>query len=128
MSVQPTEERRAGDRRQLPDPMGEEAVEAALRFLTESAHEAGVAQAQVKYLENFRKITLARLRRESPEKSIDARDNWARTHQEYIDVVDAQNEAIAKQATLYWKRTAAEATISAWQTRSSNQRAALQVR
>jgi hypothetical protein len=121
-----TGERRAADRRR--DPMGDEAVDEALRFLNDFAEEAGVARAQVTYLENFRKITLARLRRESPEKSIDARDNWARVHPEYMVVVDAQNAAIAKQETLFWKRTAAVATIEAWRTKNANVRGAHQMR
>ena len=108
--------------------MSDESVEAAISFLNGFAEEAGVAKAQVTYLENFRKITLARLRRESPEKSIDAKDGWARTHPEYMEVCMAQNEAIAKNETLFWKRTAAVATIQAWQTRSANQRGASSIR
>jgi hypothetical protein len=104
--------------------MSDEAAEAALLFLVEKADEAGEARAQMIYLEHFRKSELARLKGASPAKTDAAREAWARDHPEYRTVLDAQWEAVRKYEMLSWKRTHAEATISAWQTRNANSRGA----
>lgn len=116
--------RRAADAAERRDPMGDQAAEAALRFLLDNAETAGVAKAQVVYLENFRKSTLARLRRAAPERTADGRDSWARAHPEYLEVINAQMEAVAAHETLFWKRIQAEATLDAWRTRNANNRGA----
>lgn len=115
-------ERRAGERR--VDPMGDAAAEAALLFLGQQAEAAGVARAQMIYLEHHRKSELARLKRMSTEKSDDKREAWARDHPDYRLVLEAQWEAIRVYETMAWKKAQAEATISAWQTRNANVRSA----
>lgn len=107
-----------------PDPMGDSAAESALLFLAENAEKAGTARAQMTYLEHWRKSELARLKRIAPEKTDAAKEAWAREHEEYRLVLDAQWAAIKEYETLSWRRTQAEATISAWQTRNANQRGA----
>jgi hypothetical protein len=104
-------------------PMGDDAAEAALQFLLENADAAGQARAQMLYMEHWRKSELARLKRESPEKTDAAKEAWARSHADYQTVLDAQWEATRVFEALSWKRTHAEATISAWQTRNANARA-----
>lgn len=111
-----------------PSPMSDEAVEAALLFLADSAAEAGIARAQMAYMEDFRKVELARLKRESPEKSEAAREAWARAHPDYKTVLVAKYAAIEKFEVLSWKKTHAEATIAAWQTRNANDRGAQRLR
>lgn len=107
-----------------PSPMSDEAAEQALDFLLNNAEAAGVAKAHMTYMENFRKTTLARLRRAAPDKTEAGRDAWARAHPEYMEVLNAQTEAISAHETLFWKRIHAEATIESWRTRASNNRAA----
>lgn len=111
-----------------PSPMSDEAVEAALLFLSGSAEEAGVARAQMAYMEDFRKSELARLKRISPEKSDAAREAWARDHKDYRTVLEAKWEAIKNYEVLSWKKTHAEATLAAWQTRNANDRGAGRLR
>ena len=76
------------------------------------------------YMEDLRKSTLAKLKRTSPEKSDAAREDWARDQDEYRNVLIAKYAAIEKYEALSWKRTHAEATISAWQTKNANARGA----
>lgn len=108
------------------DPMSDESVEKALLFMVNSAPEAGAAKAQAIYMEHYRKVVLARLKREAPatEKSDAARDSWARAHAEYAEVLAAQYQAVARDTELYWKRVAAEAAIEAWRTKNANVRGA----
>jgi hypothetical protein len=104
------------------DAMGDEAAEAALSFLHEKAEEAGAAKAQVAYLEDFRKVEIARLKRLAPAecRSDAARDDWARVHPDYQTVLDAKWEATKNLEALNWKKTHAEATIEAWRTKNAN--------
>jgi hypothetical protein len=106
------------------DPMSDESAEEALMFLVNNAEAAGIAKAHMTYMEHLRKTTLARLRRAAPDKTEAGRDAWARAHPEYMEVLNAQTEAISAHETLFWKRIHAEATIESWRTRASNNRAA----
>lgn len=109
-----------------PDPMGDAAAQAALDFLLENADAAGQARAQMIYMEHFRKVELARLKKEAPPdiRTDAAREGWARTHPDYLTVLDAQWEAVRIFESLSWRKTHAEATIEAWRTRAANQRGA----
>lgn len=120
--------RRRADQDERRDPMGDQAAEEALMFLVNNAEAAGVAKAHMVYMENLRKVTLARLRRAAPEKTIDGRDSWARAHPEYAEVLTAQTEAIAAHEALFWKRIHAEATLESWRTKSANGRGADRMR
>lgn len=108
------------------NPMGDEAAEAALVFLSEYAVRAGQAKAAAMYMENYRQVVLANLKRKAPAecKSDAARDEWARCQQEYLDQLAAQREAVEEDTKLHWKRIAAEATIEAWRTKNANNRGA----
>lgn len=108
------------------DPMGDAAAEAALVFLTEYAAKAGKAKADTIYMENYRQVVLANLKRKAPPecKSDAARDEWARIQPEYSEHLEAQREAVAEDTKLHWKRVAAEATIEAWRTKNANNRGA----
>lgn len=105
-------------------PMSDEAAEEALNFLNDNANKAGLAKAQMIYMENYRKTVLARLKRASTEKTDAGRDTEARAHKDYEEICVAQYQAIVEYEQLFWKRTAAEATLEAWRTRSANQRGA----
>lgn len=106
------------------DPMGDAAAEDALHFLHDSAAEAGKAKAEATYMTRYRKIVLARLKRDSTEKSDAARETWARAHPEYEAACVAEYAAIERQESLYWQRVAAEATLDGWRTKNANQRGA----
>lgn len=108
--------------------MSDEAVEAALLFLSEHAATAGKARAEMAYMEDWRKVVLSRLKRASTEKSDAAREAWARAHPDYQEVLVAKYAAIEQYETLSWKKTHAEATLAAWQTRNANDRGAQRLR
>lgn len=105
-------------------PMSEDAAEKALHFLLENADKAGEARAQVVYFEHLRKSELARLKRESPEKTDAAKEAWARSHPDYDVVLKAQWVATKEFEKLSWLRTHAEATLESFRTKSANQRGA----
>lgn len=108
--------------RKRTDPMGDDAAEAALWYLRDNAEAAGVAKAQMVYMEHFVKIVLNRLKQNSQARSDAAAETEARAHADYEAACKAQQEAIAAYEALYWKRIAAEATLESWRTRSANHR------
>lgn len=108
--------------------MGDAAAEAALLFLGGQAEAAGVARAQMIYMEHFRKSELARLKRMSTEKTEAAREAWARDHADYRAALEAQWEAVRVWEVMMWKRTHAEATIEAWRSRGAQNRSADKMR
>ncbi len=117
-------ERAAARRR---DPMGDDAAEAALRWLNDNAVLAGKAKADMVYMENYRKIMLNRLKMNSMSKSDAGAETEARAHPEYEKVVNALREAQEIYEALYWKRIVAEATLESWRTKSANARGALKM-
>tara|TARA_R110000737_G_C14477797_1_gene467930 strand:- start:640 stop:963 length:324 start_codon:yes stop_codon:yes gene_type:complete len=94
----------------------------AVDFLTSTAEACGVARAQTVYMESWLKITKARLMGLSNEKSATAQERWALAHPDYEEAVKAQQAAIGIFETLRFRREAATAALSAFQTMSANQR------
>jgi len=122
MTTEDEKAARQAERRR--NPMGDEAAEAALRFLVEHAAEAGLAKANMIYMEHHVKIVLNRLKQKSLAKSDAASETEARAHPEYQAACEAERNAIQIHEALYWKRIAAQATIEAWRTRAANHRGA----
>lgn len=104
--------------------MGDEAAEMALLWLRKNADKAGVAKAQMVYMENYRKIVLNRLKMKSTAKSDAAAETEARAHPEYEAACVALREAMEVHEAMFWRRIAAEATIEAWRSRQATVRGA----
>lgn len=122
MSEKEDKAARLAERRR--NPMGDEAAEAALRFLVENAEAAGIAKANVVYLEHHVKIVLNRLKKSSTARSDAASETEARAHPDYQVACEAERDAIKAHEAMYWKRIAAQATIEAWRTKNANHRGA----
>lgn len=123
-----TDEAAARRAARMRDPMSDDAAEAALRFLVTQAEAAGVAKAQMIYSENWRKIVLNRLKKSSTARSDAAAETEARAHPDYEAACQAQREAIEIHEAMFWKRIAAEATIEAWRSKNSHNKAAEKMR
>ena len=110
------------EKQQYPDPMSDEAADAALWYLRNNADAAGKAKADVVYMENYLKIVLARCMRDSTSRSVDAQKADARCNPEYLKTLEALKEAVSVEEQFRWKRIAAEATLDAWRTKNANRR------
>ena len=108
--------------RRFRDPMSEQAADAALQFLRDTASKAGQAKAHVVYMENFVKVVKSQCMRESDSRSVAGQEVDAYCNPKYLEALKAQKEAIEAHETLYWKRIAAEATIEAWRSRNATRR------
>ena len=110
------------DNESFKEPFGDKAAQKALDFLRTQAKAAGLAKARVIEMEAFIKITKSELTKRSQAKSVAAQEIEALCQPEYKNAVELYANAVAEQEELFWKRVAAEATIEAWRTHSSNQR------
>lgn len=84
------------------------------------------AAAQYEYLYEFRKSKLALLMNEALSQGIEAanaQERYARSHSEYVTLLEGLRVAKEKAENLRWRMKIAEAQISVWQTKEANQRA-----
>ncbi len=101
----------------------DEQVQKALDFLTTGARDAAKARAERIYVEEYRKTIKAQLMIEHTELTLGAQEREAYADDRYIRHLDAIREAVANDERQRFLREAASATIEAWRTQSSNERA-----
>jgi hypothetical protein len=109
--------------------VSDDQVEAALHYLNDSVVDAAKAKAERVYVEEFKKVLLAKLMKKSTgfNSTAAAQERDALADPEYEAHLEAIQEAVLDDTEHYYRRVAAEATIQAWQTQSANERGALKV-
>jgi hypothetical protein len=99
-------------------------AEKALRWLHGEAEQVGRDAAAVEYLDEFRKVELARIKNLAFEAESDAaKTAWAMRHTDYLQALQALRDARAKHECNRMKKAAAEGYIAFYQTGSANARA-----
>lgn len=101
----------------------EKKAEAALLWLHSQAEQVGLDAAKVEYLDEFRKVELARLSKLYVGLSNAAAKDEAMCHENYLEALKALADARAKHESNRMKRAAAEGYIAFFQTGSANARA-----
>ncbi len=96
--------------------------DAAVSFIYSNAPIYAQAKANRMHLEEFRKSKKALLMGECVEKAVNAREQYAYAHPDYIALLDGLKAAIEVEETLKWQMTAAQARIEIWRTESANNR------
>lgn len=94
----------------------------AVSFIYSNAPTFAQAKANRIYLEEFRKSKKALLMGECVEKAVNAREQYAYAHPDYLTLLDGLKAAIEVEETLKWQMTAAQARIEIWRTESANNR------
>ena len=101
----------------------EKSATEARKFLYTVGAKHGKAKARQSFLENFLKVKLALLMKDSAETTMAGKEMDAKTHPDYLELLQGieivQEEAI----TLGWQLKSAEATIDIYRTESANNRA-----
>ena len=103
--------------------ISEEDVEAALTGLFDNAGEAAKRRAERLYLEEYRKVVKAEEMGKSNETAVGAQERHAYASEAYKSHLAAMRSAIELDERARFKMTAYSATIDAWRTQESNQRA-----
>jgi len=92
-------------------------------FIWKNSKILGQASADRSYLEAFLKSKLALLMAESTETTMAGKEMYAKSHLDYIALLDGIKEAQNQEVTLKWQMDSAKITIEIYRTESANNRA-----
>lgn len=94
----------------------------AVDYLLKNATKFAQAKANRVYLEEFRKSKKALLMGQSSEPTAAAREQFAYSHAEYVQLLQALQEAVEVEESLRWHMEAARMRVEIWRTRQANNR------
>ena len=95
----------------------------AVDYIIEHASQFSKAKANRVYLEEFRKSKKALLMNQSTENTVNAREQFAYSHPEYIQVLEGIKAAIEVEEKLRWDLVAAQARVEIWRSQEATARA-----
>lgn len=94
----------------------------AVDYLIEKSKEFAQAKAERSHLEHFRKSKKAILMNACTERAVAAREQFAYSHPEYIEVLDGIKAAIEREELLRWRLEAARLRVEVWRSENANNR------
>lgn len=94
----------------------------AVDYVLANAGKFAQAKATRVYLEEFRKSKKALLMGQSSLEAANAREQFAYSHPEYLELLHGLREAVEVEEKLKWDLIAAQARIEIWRTESANNR------
>jgi hypothetical protein len=94
----------------------------AIDYVIANAGKFAQAKANRIYLEEFRKSKKALLMNQSTEKTVNAREQYAYSHDEYLALLDGLKAAIEVEEKLKWEMTMAQARVEVWRSEQANNR------
>ena len=95
----------------------------AVDYILENGSRFAQAKANRVYLEEFRKSKKALLMNLSTETTVNAREQFAYSHPEYVQVLEGIKEAIEVEEKLKWDLVAAQARVEIWRSQEATARA-----
>ena len=95
----------------------------AVDFLLSNAGKYARAKSERVHIEEYRKSKKALLMAECPEKAVNAREQYAYSHPEYIALLDGLRAAIEIEEGLRWSQTAAQLRVEIWRSQEATNRA-----
>jgi hypothetical protein len=90
----------------------------AIDYVIANAGKFAQAKANRIYLEEFRKSKKALLMNQSTEKTVNAREQYAYSHDEYLALLDGLKAAIEVEEKLKWELEAARLRVEIFKTQS----------
>lgn len=94
----------------------------ALEFIIREAPNYAKAKANRQHIEEYRKVLKAELFSASPDGTVQAKENYAYSHEDYKKLLEGYREAIEVEQELLWRMKAAEHKIECWRTEQANAR------
>lgn len=94
----------------------------AVDYLVEHSRRYAQAKADRVHLEHFRKSKKALLMNECTEKAVTAREQYAYSHPDYMNLLEGLREAVRVEETLRWRLTAAQLRVEVWRSENANNR------
>ena len=86
----------------------------AIDYVIANAGKFAQAKANRIYLEEFRKSKKALLMNQSTEKTVNAREQYAYSHDEYLALLEGLKAAVEVEEKLKWEMTMAQARVEVW--------------
>lgn len=94
----------------------------AVDYLIEKSKEFAQAKAERSHLEHFHKSKKAMLMNACTERAIAAREQFAYSHPEYLEVLEGIKAAIEREELLRWRLEAARLRVEVWRSENANNR------
>lgn len=95
----------------------------AIDFIIENGRKFAQAKANRVHLDEFRKSKKALLMNQSTETTVNAREQFAYSHPEYIQVLEGIKQAVEVEEELRWMLVAAQARVEVWRSQEASNRA-----
>lgn len=106
-------------------------IEKPLTYIRDKAKEYAQALSDREHLKEYRKSKKAMLINEAEQKGIkgqQARESYAYSHQEYIELLDGLRVAIEREAAIRMQIKAAELRIEVWRSQNARAKAEMNMR
>ena len=94
----------------------------AVDFLIANAEKFAKAKADRVYLEEFRKSKKALLMNACTEKAANAREQFAYSHPEYVELLQGLGDAVEIEEALRWQQVAAQLRVEVWRSQEATNR------
>lgn len=94
----------------------------AIDFLLNNAGRFSKAKADRIYLEEFRKSKKALLMNQCQEKTVNAREQYAYSHPEYLQLLDGLRAAVEVEEDLKWHLISAQLRVDVYRTQEASNR------
>jgi len=94
----------------------------AVDYILANSAKFAEAKANRVYIEEFRKSKKALLMNESVESTVNAREQFAYSHPDYIKLLDGLRSAVQIEESLKWEMEAARLRVEIWRTQEATNR------
>ena len=94
----------------------------AVDFLLANAGKYARAKAERVHIEEYRKSKKALLMAECPEKAANAREQYAYSHPEYVELLQGLRDAVEIEEALRWQQVAAQLRVEVWRSQEATNR------
>jgi len=95
----------------------------AVDFLLSNAGKYARAKSDRVHIEEYRKSKKALLMAECPALAVNAREQYAYSHPEYIALLDGLKAAVEVEEQLRWAQIAAQLRVEIWRSQEASNRA-----
>ena len=94
----------------------------AVDYILANSAKFAEAKANRVYIEEFRKSKKALLMNQCDESTVNAREQFAYSHADYISLLDGLKVAVQTEESLKWQMEAARLRIEIWRTQEASNR------
>jgi hypothetical protein len=97
-------------------------ISKALNYIRDNAKGLAEAKATRVYLEQFRKSKKALLINEAPSGTIQSKESYALSHDDYISLLAALKISVLQEEELKWMMVGAQLKVEVYRTQQANNR------